>query len=559
MKSSSRFLILLLGLTLALAACSAVEAWRATRSHRVTAERALRDYATVAAWEFLSAIDEELQRRAGAALGAGRRESRRPRPTTRSPPPPRSRRPRIRCCRALHDGLRPLRLRARPPERRARDRRAPRPRPRSAPGWATRRGRRAGASRRCHGATGRLLWGPGAGPVAVFAVKTRPLQRLRGARGAARRLRRGDLPRRVRAAVRRRRRRGTRCSPPRWPAACPTPGWWACEVIDPEGQTLFHSGPPATTGAYAGDPASNPGSILVRASLPPDVAGQLVVARPGARLPLLLGLLALTAGLTAVAARQLRREQELVRLRNDFTSSVSHELRTPLTQILLFAETLELGRAAGEDDAAAGARDHRAGGAPAGSPGGERAAPLARRAAAGARAARADRPRAAAPRDRGALRAAGRLGGGAAPHRAGRDAGRDGGLGGAAPDRDQPARQRGQVRRRRARSRSAPALRRGPGAHRGRGRGRRAYRPATGAGSGSRSCASGPRSEVPGSGIGLAVVRELVARARRRVPGGGRWRRRLAVRRRAAGRERVAAGSEVASRAAPWRRHGPRS
>jgi signal transduction histidine kinase len=49
-----------------------------------------------------------------------------------------------------------------------------------------------------------------------------------------------------------------------------------------------------------------------------------------------------------VALRQLRREGELARLRADFTSSVSHELRTPLTQILLYAETLELGRAAGE-------------------------------------------------------------------------------------------------------------------------------------------------------------------------------------------------------------------
>jgi signal transduction histidine kinase len=67
------------------------------------------------------------------------------------------------------------------------------------------------------------------------------------------------------------------------------------------------------------------------------------------RLPLLLGLFVLTAALTAVAAFQFRREQELVRLRQDFTSSVSHELRTPLTQILLFGETLELGRAGGED------------------------------------------------------------------------------------------------------------------------------------------------------------------------------------------------------------------
>lgn len=31
-------------------------------------------------------------------------------------------------------------------------------------------------------------------------------------------------------------------------------------------------------------------------------------------------------------------------MRADFTSSVSHELRTPVTQIMLFAETIALGR-----------------------------------------------------------------------------------------------------------------------------------------------------------------------------------------------------------------------
>ena len=40
----------------------------------------------------------------------------------------------------------------------------------------------------------------------------------------------------------------------------------------------------------------------------------------------------------------LWRMHELGRLRADFTSSVSHELRTPLTQILLYAETIEMGR-----------------------------------------------------------------------------------------------------------------------------------------------------------------------------------------------------------------------
>ena len=61
--------MVLLALTLGLAGLLAFEAQRATRSHRVTAERALRDYATVAAWELVSASDEQLQRSLAAALG----------------------------------------------------------------------------------------------------------------------------------------------------------------------------------------------------------------------------------------------------------------------------------------------------------------------------------------------------------------------------------------------------------------------------------------------------------------------------------------------------------
>ena len=55
MHRASRSLVVLLGLTLVLAALLAYEAQRATRSHRVTAERALRDYATVAALELATA------------------------------------------------------------------------------------------------------------------------------------------------------------------------------------------------------------------------------------------------------------------------------------------------------------------------------------------------------------------------------------------------------------------------------------------------------------------------------------------------------------------------
>ncbi len=87
-------------------------------------------------------------------------------------------------------------------------------------------------------------------------------------------------------------------------------------------------------------------AMSIEVALRSDAAGRLAVGTPArSNVPLLAGLLALTAALGAVALVQIRREHELARLRADFTSSVSHELRTPLAQILLFGETLSLGRA----------------------------------------------------------------------------------------------------------------------------------------------------------------------------------------------------------------------
>jgi signal transduction histidine kinase len=51
-----------------------------------------------------------------------------------------------------------------------------------------------------------------------------------------------------------------------------------------------------------------------------------------------------------VAIFQLRREQELALLRTDFVSSVSHQLRTPLAQIRMFGETLLLGRVRSQEE-----------------------------------------------------------------------------------------------------------------------------------------------------------------------------------------------------------------
>jgi signal transduction histidine kinase len=71
---------------------------------------------------------------------------------------------------------------------------------------------------------------------------------------------------------------------------------------------------------------------------------------PRSPLPMLFALIAVATLLLAAAVALVWRMMELTRMRADFASSVSHELRTPLTQILLYAETVEMGRhAAGAD------------------------------------------------------------------------------------------------------------------------------------------------------------------------------------------------------------------
>jgi signal transduction histidine kinase len=87
------------------------------------------------------------------------------------------------------------------------------------------------------------------------------------------------------------------------------------------------------------------GGLRYEVALQPEAASRLVIGGlPRSRLPVLLGLLALTGALAIAALLQLRREHQLASIRSDFVSSVSHELRTPLAQIRLFSETLLLNR-----------------------------------------------------------------------------------------------------------------------------------------------------------------------------------------------------------------------
>lgn len=93
------------------------------------------------------------------------------------------------------------------------------------------------------------------------------------------------------------------------------------------------------------------GDMYAQATLRPELADQLIIGGlPESRLPLILGLLAVTAVLIGTALVQLHREYDLARLRTDFISGVSHELRTPLAQIRMFSETLVLGRVRSDEE-----------------------------------------------------------------------------------------------------------------------------------------------------------------------------------------------------------------
>ncbi len=89
----------------------------------------------------------------------------------------------------------------------------------------------------------------------------------------------------------------------------------------------------------------------ISAAIDPVIAGSLVIGGlPRSRLPVLFAVILLTVGLLIAAIRQLQREHALIKIRTNFVSEVSHELRTPLTQIRMFTETLLFERFKTTDD-----------------------------------------------------------------------------------------------------------------------------------------------------------------------------------------------------------------
>jgi signal transduction histidine kinase len=146
--------------------------------------------------------------------------------------------------------------------------------------------------------------------------------------------------------------REERLLPPSLLRGLPNEEVLAVSLRDAGGRELYRSSERFDARYAAADTlAGRFGDLRVHVAIYPELADQLLVGGlPRSRLPVLLALFALTAGLAVVALLQVKRQQQLARLRTDFVSSVSHELRTPLAQIRWFAELLRLGRLRSEEE-----------------------------------------------------------------------------------------------------------------------------------------------------------------------------------------------------------------
>jgi signal transduction histidine kinase len=132
-------------------------------------------------------------------------------------------------------------------------------------------------------------------------------------------------------------------------AGTPNDSLFAVSIVTAAGDPVFSTARDDASPYRAGGPLAGWDGWRAEVAVRRGAAEALLAGGGGrSRVPLLIALLATSAALAVLAVLQLRREHELARLRADFIASVSHELRTPLAQILLFGETLALGRARGE-------------------------------------------------------------------------------------------------------------------------------------------------------------------------------------------------------------------
>jgi signal transduction histidine kinase len=333
-------LVGLLVCTLALATMLAYEAHEAARSHRATAERALHDYAAVAAWELVAGVNDELQSTvAGALAPLTRTRTSSPYEMLPSPATLASTADNVlRCASPAADSSRVyFRIDFRD-DSFATAGAAVSPAMRSwlvdsvgmqartvyQPGWnyAIAIG---GSRTEQRAAAYAVKYAEHKAPIAVYGFTTCP--DVVGAAMIERVLARHAL------------------LPVSVSGGASNDSIVSLSIRDADGRVVFQSARAQQSPYAASVPFEQVGQLTVHAAIRPRAIQLLALgAIPGTRVPWLVGLLVLTAAMVVVTVMQLRREHELSRLRADFISIVSHELRTPLSQILLFAETLNLGR-----------------------------------------------------------------------------------------------------------------------------------------------------------------------------------------------------------------------
>ncbi|HEX8670350.1 MAG TPA: HAMP domain-containing sensor histidine kinase [Longimicrobium sp.] len=151
--------------------------------------------------------------------------------------------------------------------------------------------------------------------------------------------------------------REVRLLPPTVARGVPNDSILAFGVMAADGRPLYASARlPEVVGARSAL-APQLGEMGIVAGVRPSQAGRLVAGTvPASRVSLQIGMAVLAAALFAAGLVLLRRERELYEMRAGFVTGVSHELRTPLAQIRLFAEILASG-----DEADARERRHFAG------------------------------------------------------------------------------------------------------------------------------------------------------------------------------------------------------
>jgi signal transduction histidine kinase len=120
----------------------------------------------------------------------------------------------------------------------------------------------------------------------------------------------------------------------------------AATAYDADGRVIYATTQGASKRfAMSDTPDPRFGDLRMEVAIDPAAAGRLIIGGlPRSRLPEVLATAFVAFCLLGLLLYQFRRQEELVRLREDFVSGVSHELRTPLAQIRLLAELFRMGK-----------------------------------------------------------------------------------------------------------------------------------------------------------------------------------------------------------------------